>query len=118
MELISEADVQETPLPFEDVPCEPLGGAVRVQALDLVQCLTIEARIVELRSKAPDAGEAAAYPVMPEVLALCVVGKKGTPVYSVQRWRNFGVKHKSVALELFNTAWRLSGMSGADAKKN
>jgi hypothetical protein len=118
MDLVNEADVTAPVLPFEDVACPPLGGAVRVQAMDLEQGMLIEARIAALHVKYPDLGTAAGFPVVAEVLALCVVGRKGAPVYSVQRWRNFGVQHKAIALELFNTAWRLSGMSGEDAKKN
>lgn len=118
MDLVSEADIPAPVLPFEDVPCPPLGGAVRVQALDLSQRLVLEARIAKLRAKHADEGDAAAYPIIPEVLALCVVGRKGNPVYSVQRWKVFGAQHQAVALQLFNTAWRLSGMSGEDAKKN
>lgn len=118
MDLVAEADVPAPALPFEDVPCPPLGGAVRVQAMDLPQRLAMEARVKKLCTKNPDDGDAAAYPIIPEVLALCVVGRKGNPVYTVQRWRVFGAQHQALALELFNTAWRLSGMSGEDAKKN
>lgn len=117
-DLVLEAEVPAPALPFEDIPCEPLGGAVRVQSMDLAQRLGIEARVQSLRAKNPDAGEAACYAVIPEVLAMCVVGRKGSPVYTAQRWRIFGAQHQALALQLFNAAWRLSGMSGEDAKKN
>lgn len=117
-DLVDEDNVPDFPLAFEDVPCPPLGGSVRVQALDLEQGLAMEARIKALIAKAPEAGDAAVYPVIAELLHVCVVGKKGRPVKSIQRWRNFGAAHNQLAITLFNTAWRLSGMSGEDAKKN
>lgn len=118
MDLVDEAGVAEPDLPFEDVACDPLGKAVRVRSLDLPQRLAIESRLNALRKARPDDGDAAAYPIIPEVLAVCVVGKAGAPVYSVQRWRVFGAKHHALTLELFNTAWRLSGMSDEATKKN
>ena len=118
MELVDEAGVPEPDHPFEDVACEPLGKAVRVRALDLPQRLGVESRLNALRKARPDDGDAAAYPIIPEVLAICVVGKAGNAVYTAHRWRLFGVKHHAIALELFNTAWRLSGMSDDQTKKN
>lgn len=117
-ELVLETEVPAPELDFEDVPCPPLGGTVRVQAMDLEQRLMIEARVQQLRAKHADAGESAAYPIIPEVLAMCVVGRRGSPVHTARRWRVLGSKHQALVLQLFNTAWRLSGMSGEDAKKN
>jgi hypothetical protein len=118
MDLVNESEVPAPALPFEDIECAPLGGMVRVQSLDLLQRLTIEARAQALRSKNVDLGDAAAYPLIPEVLAMCVVGRKGTPIHTAHRWKLFGAQHQALALQMFNAAWRLSGMSGDDAKKN
>ena len=116
--LISAAQVPPPELPFEDVPCPPLGGTVRVRALWLSQRLALEQRIVKLRNKHADEPDAAVYAVIPDLLAIAVVDAKDQPVYSRTRWEIFGAIHTAIALELFNTAWRLSGMSGEDAKKN
>lgn len=120
MELLDEAHAPAPEAPFEDVECAPLGGTLRVRALDLPQRLAFEARIKALAAKNPDAGDAAVYPVLPELLALCVVGKKGTPYYTVERWRLFSsnAANQGLVLQLFNKAWSLSGLGGEDAKKN
>jgi hypothetical protein len=116
--LINAADIAATVLPFEDVPCPPLGGAVRVRALDLTQRLTMESRIGKLKVKNADNPDAALFTAIPEVLAICVVDIKGNPVFTATRWAHFGSVHGTLALELFNKAWTLSGLSGSDAKKN
>lgn len=116
MSLITAAQAPE--LPFEDVPCPPLGGEVRVRALWLSQRLAIEQRIGRLRAKHADEPDAAVYACIPDLLAIAVVDAAGQPVYSRQHWEIFGATHTALALSLFNTAWRLSGMSGEDAKKN
>jgi hypothetical protein len=118
LRLISASDVQAPVLPFEDMPCPPLGGAVRVRALDLTQRLSMESRIAKLKAKNQDNPDAALYSAIPEVLAVCVVDAKGNPVYTATRWAHFGSSHVALALELFNKAWTLSGLSGEDAKKN
>lgn len=116
--LITAANAPAPELASEDIDCPPLGGSVKVRALWLSQRLAIEGRIARLRTKFPDDPDAAVYAVIPELLAITVVDAKDQPVYSSQRWEIFGANHTAMALELFNTAWRLSGMSGADTKKN
>lgn len=116
--LITATAAPAPELAFEDVDCPPLGGAVRVQALWLSQRLGIEGKIARLRTKNPEDPDSALYAAIPELLAIAVVDVQGNPVYSRNRWEVFGANHTALALELFNTAWRLSGMSGEDAKKN
>jgi hypothetical protein len=118
MDLINAAGVAAPVLPYEDVPCPPLHGAVRVRALMLTSRLAIEQKVARLRAKNPDDPDGAAYGVIPEVLSIAVVDAKDQPIYSRTRWEIFGAQHTALTLELFNTAWRLSGMSGDDAKKN
>lgn len=118
MAVISAADLPAPTLPSEEIDCPPLGGKVRVRALLLSQRLGMDAKIAQLRAKHPDAPDAAIYAVIAEMLTLAVVDAKDRPVYSINRWEIFGAQHTALALELFNAAWRLSGMSGEAAKKN
>jgi hypothetical protein len=118
MRVVSAKELPAPTLPFEEVPCEPLGGAVRVRALLLSQRLAMESKVSSLRAKHPDNPEEATYIVIPEMLSIAVVDAKDQPIYSVHRWEVFGAQHTALALELFNVAWRLSGMSGEAAKKN
>ena len=118
LKVISAGDLPPPALPFEDIACEPLGGAVRVRALLLSQRLAMESRVTSLRAKNPDNPDAATYAVIPEMLAISCVDAKGQPVYSINRWEIFGAQHTALALELFNVAWRLSGMSGDEQKKS
>lgn len=115
--LVSAASIAAPVLPSEEVQCAPLGGAVKVRALMLTQRLGIEQRVQHLRAKGEEGG-GATYAVIPEVLAMAVVDAKDQPIYTRARWEIFGAEHTALALELFNTAWRLSGLSGEDAKKN
>jgi hypothetical protein len=117
LQLITATNIAAPVLPFEDVPCPPLGGAVRVRSLDLTQRMAMEARLERIRLKNPDNPEAS-YVVIPEVLAMCVVDAKGNPVFTATRWSHFGARHQALAMELFNKAWSLAGMSDTDAKKN
>lgn len=112
-----EADELET----EDVTVAALGGEVRVRSFDLVERLTFESRVAEVRKKAAADGvtvENPWLPLVPEVLEICVLDVNGRPVKSAARWRKWGAKHLSVSVHMFNTVWRLSGMSsGVDAEK-
>ena len=116
--LITAANAPAPELASEEIDCPPLGGSVKVRALWLSQRLSLEQRIGKLRTKHADEPDAAVYAVIPDLLAIAVVDGKDQPVYSRTRWEIFGANHTALALELFNTAWRLSGMSGDDAKKN
>lgn len=117
MEFVSAASVPAPVLPFEEIDCPPLGGKVKVRALLLTQRMGIEQRTADLKVKRPDEPEAT-NAIIPEVLAICVCDGKDQPVYSRTRWDTFGAQHPALALELFNAAWRLSGLSGEAAKKN
>ncbi len=108
-------------LASEAVPVPALGGSVRVQALDLVQRLGVERRMVALRTQADKSGsptEDAWLALVPDVLEACVFDKAGRPVKSAAAWRRWGSKHLTEAVQLFNAAWRVSGMDGGDAEKN
>lgn len=117
MEFVSAASAPAPVLPFEEIECTPLAGKVKVRALLLTQRMGIEQRLAALRAKHPD-DPAASNAVIPEVLSVCVCDGKDQPVYSRTRWDTFGAQHPALTLELFNVAWRLSGMSGEAAKKN
>lgn len=116
--LVSAGSVPPPVLPFEEVDCPPLGDAVKVRALKLTQRLALENRVSALRAKNPDNAESATYAVIPELLTIAVVDGKDQPVYSIDRWEVFGANHPALTLELFNVAWRLSGMSGEEQKKS
>lgn len=117
-ELIQAAGIAAPVLPHEVVDCPPLGGAVKVRALLLSNRLSIQDKCKP--QVGGDAGGQVGidYTVVPEVLAQAVVDGKDQPVYTRARWEVFGAAHPALALQLFNTAWRLSGMSADDAKKN
>lgn len=108
-------------LASEPVHIKALGGSVRVQALDLVQRLGVERRMLALRTQAEAHGkptEDAWLAMVPEVLEACVFDKAGRPVKSAAAWRRWGSKHLTEAVQLFNAAWRVSGMDGGEAEKN
>ncbi len=113
MEIVKGKAVQPPPdLPFEDVEVPVLGG-VRVRGLTLSQRMAFRARAGKQA-----ADDAQAFAAIPELLAMSVVDAQGNPVYSAARWDTYGATHEAAALDLFNAAMRVSGLSGGDAKKN
>ena len=110
-ELIDSDALAADDLDTEVVSIAALGGAVRVQALDLVQRLAFERRMVALRTAAEAdkrPGEDAWLEMVPEILELCVLDKNARPVKSAARWRRWGSKHLAESVQLFNVAWRFS----------
>lgn len=108
-------------LETEEVEVAALGGAVLVRGLDLVQRLHLEQRIEKLRKPAGESeelGDAEFLEIIPGVLEICVLDARKRPVKDARRWRIWGGKHLSEAVQLFNVAWRLSGMDLASAEKN
>lgn len=117
MALINSDLLEPDELNTEDVTVEALGGEVRCRALDMVERLVFERRMVELR-KSSSSDDNAWMSMVPEVLETCVHDAKNRPVKSALGWRKWGSKHLTESVQLFNVIWRLSGMSGEDAEKN
>jgi hypothetical protein len=117
VDLVKGNKVQAPPeLPFEDVPDLPVLGAVRVRGLLFSQRMAFRERCAAI---GVDGGaKASGYAAIPELLEMAVVDANGSPVYTRNRWELYGAAHETEALTLFNTALRLSGLSGEDAKKN
>lgn len=113
-------------LATETVTVEALGGDVRVRSMSLSERLAMEQRLAIMRRKAAaesdtdanGAQEIAWLAVVPEVLTLCVVDGDNRPVFSKAKWEFFGASNLPVCVQLFNTAWRLSGLGSEseDAK--
>ncbi|MGK2897208.1 MAG: hypothetical protein ACSLE9_00775 [Burkholderiaceae bacterium] len=115
MSFIKSGELAQPELATETVAVEPLGGDVRVRAMLLSERLGMERRLVRLRKEAGDKGAAdenSWLAVVPDVLELCVLDADKRPVFSRSAWENFGASHLGVAVQLFNVAWRLSGMAG------
>jgi len=130
VEFINARDVAAPVLPFERVDCEALGGAVKVRSLGLAERRVFQRTVERLRveqygseeaarsaSNASD-GEVVVYKAMAHLLAATVLDGADQPVYSVAGWNVFGRMHEAIVFELFDIAWRISGLSGDEAKKN
>lgn len=98
----------------EEVAVEALGGSVAVIQMGLATRLAAEA--VATRQDRSD--PASVYVTIPHVLAGCVVDADGMPLMSPEQWSVFGAMHREVAIDLFNTAMRLSGIGDESAEKN
>lgn len=102
-------------LATETVAVEALGGDVRVRAMLLSERLGMEQRITRLRSASSDksaAEETNWLAIVPDVLALCVLDGSNRPVFSKTKWENWGSVNFASSVQLFNVAWRLSGLGG------
>jgi hypothetical protein len=102
-------------LATETVAVEALGGDVRVRAMLLSERLGMEQRITRLRKEASDKGgteDSNWLAIVPDVLALCVLDGSNRPVFSKARWENWGAVNLAASVQLFNVAWRLSGLGG------
>lgn len=97
----------------EEVEVAALGGSVAIVQMGLATRLAAES----VASKQDRDDPAAVYATIPHVLAGCVLDADGAPLMSPEQWSLFGVSHRNEAIELFNTAMRLSGI-GEDAEKN
>lgn len=130
MDFINARDLAPPVLPFERVDCEALGGAVKVRSLGLAERRVFQRTVERLREEQYGSEEAArlathkgdgevvVYKAMAHLLAATVVDGADQPVYSVAGWNTFGRLHESTVFELFDIAWRISGLSGDEAKKN
>ena len=119
MTVITKAGTAGPVLPKETVEVEALGGEVVVRGLLLVELLGVQSRIAALHA-ANKGGDMAASvsAIVPDVLALCVLDADGASLFDQTQWQIWGGQHQGQALNLFNIAWRLSGMNRAATAKN
>lgn len=119
MAVIKKAGTASPVLPKQSVEVEVLGGEVVVRGLLLVELLGIQNRIAQLHQANSGGDHAASVSeIVPDVLALCVLDADGVSLFSREEWQVFGGQHQASALNLFNIAWRLSGMDRAGTAKN
>jgi len=98
----------------EVIRVEALGGEVAVLELDLGARLEFESALAASRKS----GKSLVSAMVPQLLALCVVGDDGEPLFTVKQWQAFGARHRDTAIELFNAAMRLSGFDAEANAKN
>lgn len=119
MAVIKRAQIPAPVLPKETVAVPALGGDVVVRGLLLSERMAVQKKITDLRGADTDAGAlAGVHAVLPMVLALCVLDADGAAVFDAPAWQIFGAQHTAAAVELFNTAWRLSGFDAEAETKN
>lgn len=119
MAVVKKAGTAGPVLPKQTVEVEPLGGDVIVRGLLLVELLGVQQRIASLRQANKGGDHAASVSeIVPDVLALCVLDADGVSLFSRAEWQIFGGQHQAAALNLFNVAWRLSGMDRTGTAKN
>lgn len=95
-------------LPSQLVPCEALGGTVRVQGLSL-------SRRLALRDTLESEGAGRYVPVL---LALCVVDRNGQPLASADDWDAWCGSHAAAMQQLLAVATRLCGFDAGAALGN
>jgi hypothetical protein len=98
----------------EIVAVDALKGDVAVTELSLTDRLEFEVAVRDSKS----AKRSLARALMPQLLALSVLDADDEPVFSEKEWQAFGARHRDVTIQLFNTAFRLSGFDGGDNAKN
>lgn len=98
----------------EVIAVPALGGEVAVVELDLGGRLEFEAQLAATRKS----GKGLVSAMVPQLLAMTVVGEEGEPLFDVKQWQAFGARHRDTAIELFNAAMRLSGFDAAENAKN
>lgn len=123
MALIDRNNVPAPVVPQETVPMPSLGGDVLVRGLLLDQRLQFGATQRELNKvregeTQEQAWERAGTEAVPLLLALTVVLQDGLPMWAPSQWQAHGATHHGECMDLFNTAWRLSGFDGGAAAKN
>lgn len=119
MPYVKSKGIAQPDLAEEAVTVEPLGGDVRVRAMLLSERLAMERRLIRLRKEAGESGaadETSWLSIVPDVLEICVLDGDRRPVFSRAAWEHFGASHIGVAVQLFNVAWRLSGMAGDESE--
>lgn len=100
-------------LPEELVPVEGLGGDVLVRGLGL------SARM-DLAQKFKDKQDPASrnFGHLAPLLAVSVLDAEDEPLFSAAEWEAWGVLNNAEFMKLWDIAWRLSDMDGAEAAKN
>lgn len=106
------AVAQPLELAREVVAVAELGGEVAVVELDLGSRLEFEHEL------AAHKGASLVKAMVPKFLALCVLDADNEPLFDARQWQRFGARHKDVAIGLFNTGMRLSGLDAAANAKN
>lgn len=109
MAILKRSEVERPTVPKETVPVNSLGGDVVVRGLLLSERLA-------LYSRANADGKV--FAEIPKMLAISVLDADELPLFSLEDWEAFGIKHQDEALTLFKVAQRLSGLETEDAKKN
>lgn len=105
---LKKSEIKAPVLPKEAVQVDELGGEVVVRGLLLRERLAIFSNT--------EAGEKFAH--VGELLAATVMDADGLQVYTAQEWDEFGTKHFSAAMQLFQVARRLSGIDAEVSQKN
>ena len=120
MAVIKRGEVPAPTLAKQTVDMPTLGGDVVVRGLLLTERLALVAGMAHTPADddATPASRTALYAVMPTLLAQAVVDADGLPLWTADEWQVFGSAHEAKAIELFNTAWRLSGFAQAEQAKN
>ena len=116
MAVVDRAKVAPPVLPKETVEVAAIGGEVVVRGLLLTEYLRMKNRIAQ--ANADHSAEDGVYAILPPLLATCVLDASGQPLWTEDEWQAFGAKEPGQALELFNVAARLSGLSRAQDTKN
>ena len=117
MAVIKRGDVAAPTVPKQTMAVEALGGEVVVRGLLLSERMAVQTKISDL-SAASVADKTALHAILPLLLALCVIDADGLALFDHDGWQAFGARHADQAVELFNTAWSLSGFNQADDAKN
>ena len=115
MAVIQRSALPKPTVPKETITVNALGGEVVVRGLLLSERLGIQKTIVDIRKTDTNGN---VHTVLPVLLALCVLDADGLALFDHDGWQAFGGQHPDQAVELFNTAWRLSGFDGATEAKN
>jgi hypothetical protein len=133
MAIIKREDVAApADLKRETVPVPALGGDVVITELSLEDRLEFdkhlrEASTVEAtpgasppsaraKPKTEKVSRRSVYVHVPQLLAMTVLADDDAPLFTIEQWRAFGARNKSVAIQLFNVSMALSGLG--DAAKN
>lgn len=110
---IKRSAVPAPTLPEELVTVADFGGDV------LVRGLSLSARM-DLAQKFKDKQDPASrnFGHLAPLLAVSVLDADDLPLFSVAEWEAWGVKNNADFMKLWDIAWRLSDMDGAEAAKN
>lgn len=133
MALLNPAAVSEQPeLRREVVAVPALGGDVLVVELTLTGRLDFEkvlrddfeseaqpaASPSEVKAADERPSRRSVHAIVPHLLAATVLGAGDAPLMGLAQWQRFGARHKSVAIQLANVAFRLNGFDADDNAKN